>query len=53
MPSQDKAVIVFTGASETTTLAVRVYRLPEAVPMGRAHATVVPARPRAELRGKL
>ena len=39
-------------ASETTTLAVGVHRLPEAVSMGRAHVTVIPAGARAELHGK-
>jgi hypothetical protein len=43
---------VFTGHSETTTLAVRIHRLPEIVSMGRAHATVIPARARADLHGK-
>jgi hypothetical protein len=40
------------GASETTTLAVRIYRLPEAVSMGCTHVTAVPARACAELHGK-
>ena len=44
--------MVFTRHSETTTLAVRIYRLPEIVSMGRAHAAIVPARTRADLHGK-
>jgi len=38
--------------SETATLAVRIYRLPEAVSMGCAHVTVVSARTRAEFHCK-
>ena len=44
--------MVFTRHSETTTLAVRIHRLPEIVSMGRAHAAIVPSRTRADLHGK-
>ena len=50
--SHDGVVHRIHQATETTTLAVRIHRLPEAVPMGCAHAAVVPARARAELRSE-
>jgi hypothetical protein len=38
--------------AETSTFAVRVHRLPEAVSMGCARFTVIAARARAELHGE-